>query len=305
MAGSVWTEANVPSQAGRVFVVTGGNGGIGFHTARLLAARGARVVIACRRPAAGFQAAQRIATADGMPVEVVPLDLASLSSIEACAAHLTTCLPRVDCLINNAGIMSIPRGSTADGFERQFGVNYLGHFALTARLAPMLLAAERPRVVTVTSAVLRLGRIDPADVGGGRYRKWAAYARSKLAGLLFALELDRRARVAGLPLISVAAHPGYAATGLQAAPERGLGPAGRRFWGWANTHLGAAPAVAALPIVRAATDPDAQGGDFYGPARLLRGGATRVTLPQRYRRHRAAGALWQASSELTGAGFPF
>ena len=196
----------MPSQEGRVFVVTGANVGLGLATCRALAARGARVVMACRRPDAGQEAAARIrGQIPRAAVEVEPLDLGDLSSVSAFATRAADRLPRLDCLVNNAGIMGVPRALTVDGFERQFAVNHLGHFALTGRLLPLLLSAPRGRVVTVTSATYLMGRIDFGDLQGERrYRRWRAYAQSKLANLLFAVELDRRCPGSGGP----AAQPG-------------------------------------------------------------------------------------------------
>ncbi len=302
-----WTEADVPSQEGRVFVVTGANVGLGLATCRALAARGARVVMACRRPEAGQEAAARIR--DQIPraaVEVEPLDLGDLSSVSAFATRAADRLPRLDCLVNNAGIMGVPRALTVDGFERQFAVNHLGHFALTGRLLPLLLAAPRGRVVTVTSATYLMGRIDFGDLQGERrYRRWRAYAQSKLANLLFAVELDRRARAAAAPLLSLAAHPGYAGTGLQVSPERRLGAPLRRFWAWANAHVAQDAAGGALPTLRAATDPAAEGASLYGPLGPLRGPAVPAKLSARALDPEAARRLWEASETLTGVPFPF
>lgn len=305
MADAGWTEGDIPLQDGRLFVVTGANGGLGLETTRALASRRARVVMACRRPEAGEEAAARIrALVPRAAVEVEVLDLADLSSVEAFAGKMARHLPRLDCLINNAGIMGVPRALTVDGFERQLAVNHLGHFALTGRLLPLLLAASRPRVVTVTSETHRLGRIDFADLQGEkRYRRWRAYAQSKLANLLFAVELDRRARAAGSPLLSLAAHPGYAATGLQVSPERRLAAPRQRFWAWANSHVAQAAAAGALPTLRAATDPYASGGTLYGPSGLLRGPAVPCNLPERATGSQAAGRLWEASVALTRVAF--
>jgi NAD(P)-dependent dehydrogenase (short-subunit alcohol dehydrogenase family) len=307
VAGRGWTESDVPSQEGRIFVVTGANGGIGFHTARVLAARGGRVIMGCRRPEAGEEAAARIREgAAGARVEVEPLNLADLSSVEAAARCLTGRLARLDGLVNNAGIMSVPHSVTIDRFERQLAVNHLGHFALTGRLLPLLLAAPQPRVVTLTSATYRIGRLDFADLQGQhRYRPWRAYAASKLANLLFALELDRRARAAGSPLLSVAAHPGYAGTGLQLNPDRRLPTRLRRFWAWANSHVAQDAAAGALPTLRAATDPRASGGSLYGPSGLITGPAALGKVSTRARDPHAAYRLWEASEALTGITLTF
>jgi len=302
-----WTEADVPSQEGRVFVVTGANAGIGFETTRALASGGARVVMACRRPEAGEEAATRIRSlVPRAAVEVEHLDLGDLSSVSAFATRAADRLPRLDCLVNNAGIMGVPRALTVDGFERQLAVNHLGHFALTGRLLPLLLSAPRGRVVTVTSATYLMGRIDFGDLQGERrYRRWRAYAQSKLANLLFTVELDRRARAAAAPLLSLAAHPGYAGTGLQLSPERRLGAPLRRFWAWANAHVAQDAAGGALPTLRAGTDPVAQGASLYGPSRVLSGGAVVAKLSSRATDAEAARRLWEASEALTGVPFPF
>lgn len=302
MADAGWTESDIPCQDGRLFVVTGANGGLGFETARSLASRRGRVVMACRRPEAGEEAAARIrALVPGAAVEAEPLDLADLSSVEAFATRVTGRLPRLDCLVNNAGIMGVPRALTVDGFERQFAVNHLGHFALTGRLLPLLLAAPRGRVVTVTSATYLIGRIDFTDLHGERrYRRWRAYGQSKLANLLFTVELDRRARAGGSALLSLAAHPGYAATDLQLSPERRLRAPLQRFWAWANAHVAQDAAAGALPTLRAATDPDAVGGTLYGPSGLLRGPAVPDKVRIRARDLDAARRLWAASVALTG-----
>jgi NAD(P)-dependent dehydrogenase (short-subunit alcohol dehydrogenase family) len=297
-----WTAADVPDQTGRVFVVTGANAGLGLETARCLAARRARVILACRRADAGEEAAEEIrADVPGATVEVELLDLAALSSVEAFATRAAARLSRLDCLVNNAGIMGVPRSLTVDGFERQLAVNHLGHFALTGRLLPLLLAAARPRVLTVTSETYRLGRLDLGDLQGERrYRRWRAYSTSKLANLLFARELDRRSRAAGSPLLSLAAHPGYAATGLQLSPERRLNRPLRGFWAWANAHVAQDAAAGALPTLRAATDPAARGGTLYGPSGLLSGPAVPVKVSRRAHDPAAARRLWEASVALTG-----
>lgn len=305
MAPTGWTDQDVPEQAGRVFVVTGANSGLGYETARVLAQRGARVVLACRRPEAGEEAARRIREqCPAALLEVEALDLADLASVASCAARVGRQLGHLDGLINNAGLMGVPRSVTGDGFERQLGVNHLGHFALTGRLLPLLLAAPQPRVVTLTSETYRLGRIAFTDLQGERcYRAWRAYAQAKLANLLFTLELDRRSRTAGWPLLSLGAHPGYAATGLQGNPERRLTPSRQRSWAWANRRIAQSAAAGAWPTLRAATDPDAVGGTLYGPAGLWRGPAVVDTMATRRTDEEAARRLWEASEALTRVGF--
>jgi len=302
-----WTERDVPDQTGRSFLITGANAGLGYETARVLAQRGAKVILACRRPEAGEAAAARLrGLAPGAGVEVEALDLADLSSIADGAARVAASTASLDGLVNNAGLMGVPRTTTVDGFERQLAVNHLGHFALTGRLLPLLLAAPAPRVVTLTSETGRFGRIDFSDLQGEqRYRPWQAYAQAKLANLLFALELDRRARAAGTPLLSLASHPGYAATGLQGSPERHLSASLRRFWAWANRHVAQSAAAGAWPTLRAATDPAAVGGTLYGPSGMLSGPAALDNLFSRATDHGAARRLWEASETLTAVSFRF
>jgi NAD(P)-dependent dehydrogenase (short-subunit alcohol dehydrogenase family) len=302
-----WTESDIPDQGGRTFVVTGANAGIGFETARLLAERRARVILACRRPDAAQEAATRIrARSPGAAVEFEPLDLADLTSVADFADRVGKRLGRLDCLVNNAGLMGVPRSLTVDGFERQLAVNYLGHFALTGRLLPHLLAAPGPRLVTLTSETYRIGRIDFADLQGERrYRRWRAYAQAKLANLLFARELGRRATAARIPLLSLAAHPGYAATGLQVSPERHLAAPAQRFWAWANRHFAQSAAAGALPSLRAATDPDAANGTLYGPSGILSGPAAADKMGRRADDGDAARRLWEVSETLTGVRFVF
>src|SRR5215218_6878092 len=208
-----WSPAEIPDQSGRRAIVTGANSGLGLIAARELARKGAAVVLACRNQAKGAAALEQVrAAAPGAQAELARLDLGSLDSVRAFAA--TQAAP-LDLLLNNAGVMAPPRAETADGFELQLGTNHLGHFALTGLLLGALKAAS-PRVVTISSNAHQLGRIDFDDLQSRRrYRRWRAYNQSKLANLLFMLELDRRARAAGLPLASVGAHPGYSATNLQ------------------------------------------------------------------------------------------
>lgn len=301
----MWTAADIPSQQGRVAVVTGGNGGLGFEVARWLARRGATVIIAARNQDAAGEARRAIAaeTPDAT-LEVCELDLASLASVRTCAARVVGDHPRVDLLVNNAGIMGIPEGRTADGFERQLGVNHLGHFTFTHRLLPVLLAAPAGRVVSVTSFARFMGRtVRPQNPQlHGHYNPWTAYAQSKLANLLFAVELQRRLHRAGAPVQSLAAHPGLSHTGLQAhSVEATNGGVTQRFWHTAAKHVGMAPARGALPLLRAATDPTARGGQLYGPRWLSFGPPVR--RPTVGRPGRAGQTLWQVSERETGERF--
>ncbi|MCX7706476.1 MAG: oxidoreductase, partial [Anaerolineae bacterium] len=300
-----WVETQIPPQQGKVALITGANSGLGFEAARLLAAKGARVILAVRDVTKGERAATDIRR--GVPaadLAVLRLDLASLVSIRSAATEVLRAEDRLDMLINNAGVMAIPRRLTADGFEMQFGVNHLGHFALTGLLLPLLLRTPAARVVTVSSGAHVLGRIHFDDLHGERrYHPWAAYAQSKLANLLFAYELQRRLAAAGQRTISVAAHPGYAATNLQrVGPEM----SGSKLGGWlmaaSNRLLAQSAAMGALPEVYAATSPDVQGGDFIGPDGALgqRGFPKKVRSSARSYDLVAAARLWAVSEALTG-----
>lgn len=302
-----WGPRHIPDLSGQVSVVTGANSGLGLVVSRELARAGCRVVLACRDTARGDAAARSVRTA--VPAADVPvrrLDLGDLSSIHAFAREYAAEHDGLDLLVNNAGVMAVPYRTTADGFEMQLGVNHLGHFALTGLLRGSLLA--RPsRVVTVTSTLHRLGRIDFADPHGRRrYRRWSAYGQSKLANLLFARELQRRAEAAQVPLASMAAHPGYAATNLQA---RGPRMAGNRLQeravAVANRLIAQSDEMGALPILYAATVPGLPGGSFAGPDGPLeqRGHPRLVDFSAAAQDTATARRLWDLSAELTGVGF--
>lgn len=299
-----WTAADVPDQSGRVAIVTGANSGLGYDTAAVLAARGAHVVMAVRDLDKGTAAAERIrAATPRATISLQELDLTSLDSVRAAAAALRNTFDRIDLLINNAGVMYVPaRELTRDGFEMQFGTNHLGHFALTGLLLPALRSAPSPRVVTLTSAFAWSGRIDFDDLQSERrYRKWAAYAQSKLANLVFAKELDRRIA----EVTSVAAHPGYAATNLQQTGPRMQGSRLlEKIVGIGNAVVAQSAAAGALPSLYAATAPDVHGGACYGP-RLLqyRGAPTEVVTPPQANRAGQAERLWDVSETLTGVAY--
>ena len=294
---SAWTARDVPDQTGRSVVVTGANSGIGFQAARVLAARGADVVLAVRDITRGEAAAGRMRGS----VQVRRLDLADLASVREFAAGAP---PRIDVLVNNAGVMGLPEGRTADGFELHLGTNHLGHFALTGLLLERLLQGTDPRVVTVSSGLHRQGKIDFDDLQGRRaYDKWAAYAQSKLANVLFAYELQRRA---GAALRSLAAHPGLAATNLYAGgiasfsrSERLATRIGKRF--------GQSEAMGAEPTLYAATVPDIGGGAYVGPGRFrqMRGHPKVVGSSAASKDEATARRLWERSEELTGVRFAF
>lgn len=305
-----WTSADIPRLDGRAAVVTGANSGIGLATARELGRSGARVLLACRDARRGQEATDRLAreVPDGA-FELVALDLADLTSVKDAAALILDRTGGVlDLLVNNAGVMALPLRRTADGFEMQFGTNHLGHFALTGHLMPALLAAPAPRVVTVSSLAHRIGRIDFTNLNAERrYGKWTAYGQSKLANLLFTLELDGRSRVAGGHLTAVAAHPGTSATNLaQAGPLM----SGRTLTAALSGHVtgltNQSADDGALPSLRAATDPEVTGGDYFGPAGFLetRGAPVRVGSTARARDRATARNLWGVSEELTGVTYP-
>lgn len=295
-----FTPESIAPLDGRRFVITGANSGIGLDAARILAGKGARVVLAVRSADKGAKARDEILRAHPEAnVEVRPLDLASLASIQRFAEDYLSRDRALDVLINNAGIMAIPRALTEDGFEMQIGTNHLGHFALTARLYPALLAGVKPRVVTVSSAVHRNGKVDLDDLHGERsYRKWKAYAQSKLANLFFAFELDRRLRAAGIDMASVACHPGYAATNLQLVGPRieqsSLLEGVMRF---ANKFIAQPSAMGSLPTVYAAVSSDVASGDFIGPDGPfeLRGHPKKVRAASRAYDEIGARRLWEAS----------
>jgi NAD(P)-dependent dehydrogenase (short-subunit alcohol dehydrogenase family) len=303
-----WTAEDVPDLTGRLCVVTGGNSGLGLETARGLARRGATVVIACRDPGRARVALDDLReSAPAAEIDAMPLDLASLASIRAFAEAFLARHPRLDVLCNNAGVMALPYRETADGFEMQLGTNHLGHFALTGLLLPALLAAPGARVVNVSSSAHRAGRMRFDDLHGKRgYRKWPAYAQSKLANLLFTHELARRAAARGLDLTVAASHPGYAATNLQAASPRMSGSAlGVRIMELGNRLFAQSAAMGALPTLYAATAPDVQSGDYFGPGGFIElwGHPTRVQPIRRARDPEAAERLWRVSEELTGVRF--
>jgi NAD(P)-dependent dehydrogenase (short-subunit alcohol dehydrogenase family) len=299
-----WNIADIPDQHGRTAVVTGANGGLGLSTARALAAAGADVVIAARNQERAAEAMGRIR--DAVPearLSLVELDLGSLESVRVAAERILATRERIDLLVNNAGVMGIPEGRTTDGFEMQLGVDHLGHFALTARLLPALLKATAARVVTVTSTAHHIGRaVDPDNPNlDGRYGPWRAYGQAKLANFHFGLGLDRRFRHAGTPAASLIAHPGLSNTGLQAVSveETGGGLSQRFFLMLART-VGMSPGEGALSQLRAATDPGAKGGEFYGPIFVNSGPPARKPVLRRLGMSRAIEKLWQVSERETG-----
>jgi NAD(P)-dependent dehydrogenase (short-subunit alcohol dehydrogenase family) len=298
---ATWTEADVPGQAGRTAVITGANSGLGFEAARVLAERGAAVVLAVRDPGKGKDAAARITAAVPQArLSTVRLDLGSLASIREAAEELRAGHDRLDLLINNAGLMMTPPGRTEDGFELQLGTNHLGHFALTGLLLDRMLEVAGSRVVTVSSNGHRLGRINFDDLQSERrYSRTGAYGQSKLANLLFTYELQDRLARADAATEALAAHPGTSRTSLTRYLPLMM-------------RIGAAllpvqdSAMGAVPTLRAATDPAARGGEYYGPAGLgeNRGPARRVRSNARSHDTEVARRLWEESARLTGVSYP-
>jgi len=299
---SKWTSAEMPSQAGRIAVVTG-TGGLGLETALVLARAGADTVIAGRDAAKGAVAVECVRAAHpAAKVRFEELDLASLKSVSAFAKRLADRTDRLDLLVNNAGVMVPPvRKETADGFELQFGTNHLGHFALTGRLLPLLRNGSAPRVVSLSSVAARAGQINFDDLNATKaYKPMPVYSQSKLACLMFALEFQRRSTGNGWGVISIAAHPGVARTDLlHNAPGRwsAMGVARSLLW-----FLFQPAAQGALPTLFAATSPDAQAGGYYGPDALseTRGYPTPAKVPSQALDEAAARRLWEESDAMVG-----
>ncbi|WP_328998448.1 oxidoreductase [Kribbella sp. NBC_00709] len=297
-----WRTADIPDLTGQVALVTGATSGLGYETALELLKHGADVLVAARNPEKAAKAAETLTQQVGRAPTVLELDLADLASVEKAADEVLTTYDRLDLLINNAGVMAPPYRQTVDGFELQLGTNHLGHFALTGRLLPLLLSGSR--VVTVSSFMHKtVSGISEQDLRrpASSYRKWESYGKSKLANLLFMLELDRRARAAGADLLSVGAHPGYAATHLQAAgPELAGRPRQAQLWAAATRLVAQSAAAGAWPSLYAATYPDLRPGSFVGPGFLEYRGAPKVVLPTRTAQDaELAERLWAWSVEAT------
>ncbi|MEU4464104.1 SDR family NAD(P)-dependent oxidoreductase [Streptomyces sp. NPDC024017] len=298
-----WTEQNIPAQDGRVAVVTGANSGLGLQTARALAEHGAHVVLAVRNPDKGRQALARIReSAPGAKLSLQRLDLASLKSVRAAADELHTAHPKIDLLINNAGVMYTPRQKTEDGFDMQFGVNHLGHFALTGLLLDLMLPVPGSRVVTVSSFGHRIrADIHFDDLQFDRsYNRVVAYGQAKLANLMFTYELQRRL-APHHTTIAAAAHPGAADTELQ----QNMSGLVRKGANLLQPLLAQPASMGALPILRAATDPAVTGGQFYGPNGLAgtRGYPEVVTSSKKSHDTAAQKRLWAVSEQLTDVTF--
>jgi NAD(P)-dependent dehydrogenase (short-subunit alcohol dehydrogenase family) len=298
----------LPDQRGRTAIVTGGNGGIGLEAARMLAQKGARIVLGCRNAEKAKTAVDAIGHAvPGAQVEVLPLDLASLASVREFARAYASKHARLDLLVNNAGVMAIPRRETAEGFEMQLGTNHLGHFALTGLLLELLLGTPGARIVNVSSGAHRAGKLRFDDLQSkGSYARWGAYGQSKLANLLFTFELQRRLGKRPRTQICVACHPGWAATDLQFVAAR---MDGSRLFALAsslgNRLLAQSASEGAQPTVIAAIAPDVQGGDYWGPDGFgeLWGAPKRVGCSTRARSDTDARRLFAVSEDLTGVRF--
>ncbi|MCT7658606.1 SDR family NAD(P)-dependent oxidoreductase [Mycobacterium deserti] len=298
-----WTASDVPDQSGRVAIVTGANSGLGYDTAAILADKGARVVLAVRNVDKGNDAAARIKQANARAdVVVQQLDLSSLDNVRAAADRLRADYPRIDLLINNAGVMYVPtRELTKDGFEMQFGTNHLGHFALTGLLLDNLLSVDASRVVTISSVghrIIAKIRFDDLNFDGG-YNRVAAYGQSKLANLLFTYELQRRLAAKGASTVALAAHPGFSDTELMRYLP-GFIP--DFIWKMATQPADRG----ALPTLRAATDPSARGGQYYGPDGIgeVKGYPKVVASSAQSHNQDIQRRLWAVSQELTGVAYP-
>jgi NAD(P)-dependent dehydrogenase (short-subunit alcohol dehydrogenase family) len=299
-----WSAIDIPDQTGRTAVVTGANGGLGLETARELARKGAHVVMAVRNQAKAEEAVSDIRS--GIPdasLQLVSLDLGSQTSVREAAEEILRESERLDLLVNNAGVMGIPEQETVDGYEMQFGVDHLGHWTLTALLLPALLRSPDARIVTVTSTAHHMGRpVDPANPHlKGKYRPWRAYGQAKLANFHFGLGLQRELERARASASSLIAHPGLSNTELQAVSVRETGGgASQRFFHVLARHTGMSPAHGALSQLRAATDPAAKGGEFYGPLFVNNGPPVRKPILRRVGMDGAIAKLWEVSQRETG-----
>ncbi len=306
-----WTPQDMPSQSGKTIFITGANSGLGYWSSLHLARAGAHVIMACRSAEKMEQARQKILQEvpriQPSQLEGVLLDLSDLESITTVAKRYVAEQRPIHTLLNNAGVMALPYQTTAQGFERQFGTNHLGHFALTAQLFPLLKISPSARVVTISSLYHRRGHIDFDNLQGQKhYQKWQAYAQSKLANLLFTLELQRRLDQHRLPILSLGAHPGYAATNLQAAGAKAEnGWLKQKVVELANRFVAQPAEQGAYPQLFAATEPGLSGGLFFGPDgfQALRGHPTRETPAESAQDLKVAQRLWETSEKLTGCTF--
>ncbi len=301
-----WSHEQLADMSDKVVVVTGGNSGLGFECVKVFSAHGAQVVMASRNADKADAAIEEI-SAIQPDARITPmlLDLADLGVVREFCDKFVNRFEKLDVLMNNAGVMAIPQSQTSDGFERQFGSNHLGHFALTGRLLPMLLATPRSRVVSVTSMAANGSQIRFEDLmGTRRYGRWTAYRQSKLANMLFGRELQRRLSESGSDTISVVAHPGFSNSNLSKGPLQGASPVMALVE--KTVKLICQPqADGALPQLYAATEADVRGDDYFGPSRVfqMRGAPRRVSYPKSGRDLDAAETLWKTSAELTGVHF--
>ena len=307
-----WTPADIPDLSDRVFVVTGATSGLGLATAAQVSRSGATVVVTGRDPGRLQEAWEAVAAVSrGPEPDSVLLDLADLSSIRAAADNILERHNTIHVLVNNAGIMAPPLGRTVDDFELQIGTNHLGHFALTGLLLPAIPADDEQadaRVVTVSSNAHRMGKVNLEDLNyrDRRYEAWQAYGQTKLANLLFTRELDRRAQLAGLHLKALAAHPGWSATNLQfSGPAIAQNIVGRTITRTMNAVVGQSAEAGAWPQIRAATDPTAESGQYYGPDGFMemRGKPVVVEPNKASRDDETASGLWDLSEDLTGVSY--
>ncbi len=307
MTSHRWTATDIPPQAGRLAIVTGGTSGIGYETALAVAKAGARVIIASRNDKRGADAIASIRRAHKRAaVEFRLLDTARLSSVRKFAKDWQREQRRIDILVLNAGIAAVPnREETEDGFERQLATNYLGHFALTGLLLPHIEPSAQSRIVAVASIAHRHARIHFDDLQLKNYHSGKAYNRSKLAILMFGLELDRRLRAAGSPIQSIPAHPGMAVTDIFRRGDR-AGLLQQLLAKAIFRVVGQSAAMGALPILYAATSPEARGGAYYGPGgpRETKGYPSEAKIEPQALDHEAATRLWDVSEELTGVRYP-
>lgn len=299
-----WTAKDIPDLEGTVAVVTGANGGLGLETARALARARAHVVMAVRNQDKARDAVESIRSdCPDARLELVPLDLGSLDSVRRAAEQILAAHETIDILVNNAGVMAVPERRTKDGFEMQLGVNHLGHFALTAHLLPALLRAPAARVVSVSSTAHHMGRpIDPDNPNlEGKYEAWTAYGQSKLANFHFAIGLQKRFEAAGVRAQSLVAHPGLTDSDLQeTSVQESNGAFVQKFFHWLAGTTGMTTERGALSQLRAATDPDAKGGEFYGPLFVNNGPPVRKPILRVLGMQNAIDTLWEVSSRMTG-----
>jgi len=304
-----WNVDQIGDLAGQTIIVTGANSGLGYETTKVLAGKGAKVIMACRNSNKAGVAADEIRKAvPSGNLEIRQLDLADLNSVKAFADQMRPDYPHIDILINNAGLMALPESRTAQGFEMQVGTNHLGHFALTAQLFDLVEAAQKGRIVTVASQAHRPGKIDLDDLNWNShsYQRWLAYAQAKLANLMFAIELGRRLSASNRVTISAAAHPGYASTELQAKGAKIEGASFKEQMMELGNRIFAHSAYdGALPSLLAATDPSVQNGDYFGPKGFLemQGAPIKVKGKKLAYDEQIADGLWDLSEELTGVKF--